>query len=568
MSTQIIRRPYTIAPELANLSPLLQRIYAARHVQRLAELDYQLSALPRPEQLKGLEAALELLQWAVLQQQRILIVGDFDADGATSCALAVSVLRALGADVDYLVPDRFVYGYGLSPQIVQVAAERQPQLLITVDNGIASLEGVALARQLGIKVLITDHHLPAAELPEAEAIVNPNQPGCAFPSKHLAGVGVIFYLLTALRSRLREHGHAAAQRINMADYLDLVALGTVADVVVLDQLNRTLVAQGLQRIQRQRARPGILALLQVAGRSAEQCSATDLGFTVGPRLNAAGRLQDMRIGIECLLSQDSAQALRYASELDRFNRERRDIEADMQTQALLDLDALHQQGQLPFGLCLYNPDWHQGVIGILAARVRERIHRPVIAFAPDQPGWLKGSARSVTQVHIRDALDHIASTHPGLIAKFGGHAQAAGLSLAESQLATFQQAFDQEVRRTLQADDLRGCLYSDGELSAAELNLDTVTALEAAGPWGQGFAEPLFDGEFRVKRATVLKGEHLKLELEHKEGLWLEGIAFRQAQLHPESISGQVQVAYRLQRNLWQGRARLQLVIQHLKILS
>jgi single-stranded-DNA-specific exonuclease len=560
------------------LHPVLRRVYLARHLHRAEQTDLSLERLLPPSPLKGIEQAVALLADALARQQRILIVADFDADGATSCALAVRALRALGAkDVRYVVPNRFEYGYGLTPEIVAVAAQQQPALLITVDNGISSVEGVRAARALGIQVLITDHHLPGAELPDANAIVNPNQPGDEFPSKNLAGVGVIFYIMLALRAHLRTTGWYGKQNIpepNFAHLLDLVALGTVADVVPLDHNNRILVAQGLKRINQGyssdktnevglHTRPGIRALLEVAGRAPGRLAATDLGFVVAPRLNAAGRLTDMSLGIECLLADDATAALGMARQLDTLNRERRAIEAGMQEQALEALDKLHLNGSLPHGLCLFDESWHQGVIGILAARIKERVHRPVIAFAPASDTEIKGSARSVPGLHIRDALDAVAACHPGLLSKFGGHAMAAGLTLPRAHLETFSRAFAEEVARHLDENDLAGKVLSDGELVADDMTMELAQSLRAAGPWGQGFPEPLFDGRFEVLGSRIVGEKHLRLTLRPPQGRSVQAIAFNRAALQP-SEGSKVEAAYRLDINSYQGNQTLQLVIEHL----
>lgn len=569
MTISIVRRQADSLPELP-VSPLLRRIYAHRAITSASELDQRLQQLPAPDALHGINAAAALLEDALRRQQRILIVADYDADGATSCALAVKALQALGAaDVRYVVPNRFEYGYGLTPEIVALAAQQQPDLLITVDNGIASLDGVAAARERGFRVLITDHHLPGTVLPAADAIVNPNLPDDRFPSKHLAGVGVIFYVLSALRCRLRDSGWFAERGLdepNMGRFLDLVAFGTIADVVRLDRINRILVAQGLKRIRAGRACPGILALCEAANRDPARLGAGDIGFALGPRLNAAGRLEDMALGIRCLLSESLAEARGIAIELDRLNRDRRDIEGEMLHHALDQLDR-QLTGELPFGLCLYDDGWHQGVIGILAARVRERTHRPVIAFAPEQNGRIKGSARSVDGLHIRDALDAVATRHPGLIHKFGGHAMAAGLSLERTRLEDFQVAFDTEVRRHLASEDLNGVLYSDGELSPEELALNVAEELRAAGPWGQGFPEPLFDGRFRIVSGRVLQDKHLKLVLNPADSTHIiDAIAFNKAVDFGSPQAGQsIRIAYRLDVNEWRGRRSAQLIIEHIE---
>lgn len=462
-------------PFLGDLPPLLTRLYAARGVACEAELDKSLARLIPYQQLKGIDAAVDLLVTALREGQRMLIVGDFDADGATASTVGVLGLRLLGAaHVDYLVPNRFEYGYGLTPEIVEVALQREPQLLITVDNGISSVEGVAAAKAAGLQVLVTDHHLPGHELPAADAIVNPNQPGCTFPSKSLAGVGVIFYVLMALRARLRETGwFESNQRAqpNLGELLDLVALGSVADVVPLDANNRILVHQGLMRIRAGRARPGLRAILEVARREPSRITSTDLGFILGPRLNAAGRLDDMSLGIECLLCDDPTLAREMALQLDELNQDRKSIEQGMQREALAQLKDLPLES-MPFGLCLFDAEWHQGVIGILASRLKERYHRPTIAFASAGEGVLKGSARSVPGFHIRDALDAVAASHPHLISKFGGHAMAAGLSLPKENFPAFAEAFDQEVRRQLDEQDLTGRLLSDGSLAVEEFHLN------------------------------------------------------------------------------------------------
>jgi len=569
MTKHIVRRPRGKAVPLVDVHPVLQRVYAAREIETAAELDYTLDTLLPPAQLDGLAGAVSLLEQAISGQQRIVVVGDFDADGATSCALSLRALRAMGAtDVHYLVPNRFEYGYGLTPEIVAVAAELQPELIMTVDNGISSIEGVAAARQHGIRVLITDHHLPGEQLPAAEAIVNPNQHGDTFPSKNLAGVGVAFYVMLALRTRLREQGWFEKAKLpepNLARLLDLVALGTVADVVPLDRNNRILVHQGIQRLRAGRCVPGIRALLEIAGRNLQRVVASDLGFTVGPRLNAAGRLDDMSLGIECLLSDDTQAARQMAARLDELNRDRKDIESDMQAQALdaiAGLD-LHDE-QLPVGLCLFDPDWHQGVIGILASRIKEQFHRPVIAFARSSKGELKGSARSVSGLHIRDALDAVASSHPGLIDKFGGHAMAAGLSLAEKNYPAFSVAFNDEVARHLSADDLTGVIYSDGELSDRELSLDTAQLLRDASPWGQGFPAPLFDGDFTVLGYRVVGGKHLKMTLQPAQGsCQIDGIAFNTAELPADCQH--VHMAYRLDANEFRGIVSPQLIVEHIE---
>jgi single-stranded-DNA-specific exonuclease len=553
----------------ADLHPVLQRVYAARSVETADDLDTSLERLIPPAELGGLPEAVNLLQDVIKNRQCIVVVGDFDADGATSCALCLRALRAMGATtVHYLVPNRFEYGYGLTPEIVAVAAELQPDLIVTVDNGISSVDGVAAAKELGVRVLITDHHLPGEQLPAADAIVNPNLAGDAFPSKNLAGVGVAFYVMLALRARLREQDWFEQEGIpepNLAQYLDLVALGTVADVVPLDRNNRILVQQGVQRMRAGRCIPGIRALLEASGRSLSRMVATDLGFAVGPRLNAAGRLDDMSVGIECLLTDDAAAASQMAARLDTLNRERREIESDMQTRALQAIAGLKlDDEQLPVGLCLFDPDWHQGVIGILAARIKERFHRPVIAFARSGHGELKGSARSVAGLHIRDALDAVAARHPDLIAKFGGHAMAAGLSLPEDRYPAFATAFDEEVSRHLCRDDLNGVIYSDGELSGQELSLETAQLLRDASPWGQGFPAPVFEGDFNVVSHRVVGQRHLKMTLaSEKGGCQIDGIAFN-TEVLPQGRQ-QVHLAYRLDVNEFRGIISPQLIVEYME---
>lgn len=557
-----------VLPDLGALPPLLTRLYAARGVQAAAELDKGLARLIPYQQLKGMDAAVDLLVQGLQQGQRMLIVGDFDADGATASTVGVLGLRMLGAaHVDYLVPNRFEYGYGLTPEIVAVALERQPQLLITVDNGISSVEGVAAAKAAGLTVVVTDHHLPGAELPAADAIVNPNQPGCEFPSKALAGVGVMFYVLLALRARLRELGWFTAQRPepNLGELLDLVALGSVADVVPLDANNRILVHQGLARIRAGRARPGLRAILEVAGRDHRRITSTDLGFILGPRLNAAGRLDDMALGIECLLCDDEALARDMAVQLDQLNQDRKAIEQGMQREALAQLKDLPLE-DMPFGLCLFEADWHQGVIGILASRMKERYHRPTIAFADAGDGVLKGSARSVSGFHIRDALDAVAAKHPHLISKFGGHAMAAGLSLPEANFAAFAAAFDAEVRRQLCEDDLTGRLLSDGTLSIEEFHLPLAKELRNAGPWGQHFPEPLFHGVFQLVQQRVVGERHLKVVLKSECGsVQLDGIAFGvDREIWPNPTVRWVELAYKLDVNEFRGQESVQLMIAHI----
>ena len=555
-------------PFLGEMPTLLTRLYAARGVQSQAELDKSLARLIPYQQLKGIEAAVDLLVIALEQRQRILIVGDFDADGATASTVGLLGLRLLGAThVDYLVPNRFEYGYGLTPEIVDVALTRSPQLLITVDNGISSVDGVAAAKKAGLKVLVTDHHLPGNELPDADAIVNPNQPGCDFPSKALAGVGVIFYVLIALRARLNSLGwYQNSKAPNIAELLDLVALGSVADVVPLDANNRILVHQGLERIRAGRARPGLKAILEVAKRDHSKITSTDLGFILGPRLNAAGRLDDMSLGIECLLTDDANAAREMAAQLDEMNQDRKSIEQGMQREALAQLKELTVDS-MPFGLCLFDPEWHQGVIGILASRLKERYFRPTIAFADAGDGMLKGSGRSVPGFHIRDALSVVAAQHPELINKYGGHAMAAGLTLARDHFSLFAQAFDAEVRRQLSEDDLTGRLMSDGSLAVEEFHLELARALRNAGPWGQHFPEPLFHGVFQLVEQRIVGERHLKVVLKTECGsVKLDGIAFGiDREVWPNPTIRWVELAYKLDLNEFRGNETVQLMIAHIE---
>ena len=557
-------------PAAADLHPLLARIYSARGISSLDQLNLGLAQLLPPTQLLHAERGAVLLADTIAAGQKILIVGDFDADGATSTALAVTALRAFGAPhVDYLVPNRFDYGYGLTPEIVALAARDKPDLIITVDNGISSLEGVVAANDLGITTLITDHHLAGRELPAADVIVNPNQPGCDFPSKNLAGVGVIFYVMLALRAELRNRGWFEQRpEINLGHYLDLVALGTVADVVPLDRNNRILVAAGLQRIRAGQARPGIIALLEVASRQQRSVVASDLGFAVGPRINAAGRLDDMSIGIECLLSEDAAQARTLASQLHQLNQDRRVIEQDMQDEALQILDQLQlgEKSEPPVAMTLYQAGWHQGVIGILASRIKDRLHRPTIAFADGDPGQVKGSARSIPGIHIRDILDAVATRHPGLITKFGGHAMAAGMTLPREAYEDFSAAFVEEVARHAEEVHLQAVIESDGELAASDFQLDLATELRFAGPWGQHFPEPLFDGQFQVVNQRLVGDKHLKMVLAPSGSKTvLDAIAFNvDLEIWPSQSIEEVEIAYRLDVNEFRGQRSVQLIVEHL----
>lgn len=573
MRKQIIRREYqqAIADSLKDLPPLLQRIYAARQIQSLAELERELEHLSPFQSLLGLEHAVNLLSIAVQNNQKILIVGDFDADGATSTAVAVRALKSFGVtNVQFLVPNRFAYGYGLTPELVAVAKDFSPDLIITVDNGIANHAGVEAANALGIKVIITDHHLPAATLPPAVAIVNPNQHGDKFPSKNLAGVGVIFYVMLALRRQLSKEGWFEKKSIpepNMSRLLDLVALGTVADLVQLDRNNRILVHQGLRRIRAGQCIPGIIALLELADRDFSRVVAADLGFAVAARLNAAGRLDDMSLGIECLLCDDSAKVRALARTLNQLNEERKTIEHDMQAQALTALQQLtaNLQGELPRGLCMFDPAWHQGVIGILASRIKDRFHRPVIIFAKGQEGELKGSARSIAGLHIRDALALIDTRHPGLIQKFGGHAMAAGLTISHESFENFTKIFNEIVSAQITEAELKHCLLSDGELSAEDFNLEVASLLRDSGPWGQAFPEPLFDDTFRILEQRIVGDKHLKLRLGKDEKV-LDAMAFFvDMKEWPNHRCQNVRAAYRLDVNEYKGRRNIQLIIEYLE---
>jgi len=541
---------------------VLRRVYAARGLRDPAQLALELKHLLPPDRLLGIEAAAAQLADAIAARKRIVIAGDYDADGATACAVAVLGLQALGAtEVGHVVPNRFTMGYGLSPPLVDLAREAGAELLVTVDNGIASLAGIEHANRLGLPVIVTDHHLAGPELPAAAAIVNPNQPGCPFPSKHLAGVGVMFYVLLALRARLRADGaFGGGNGPNLAELLDLVALGTVADVVKLDYNNRVLVQAGLQRIRAGRARPGLMALLEAAGRTPERISAADLGFVLGPRLNAAGRLDDMRRGIECLLAPDRESALPIAQELDRLNRERRGIEAQMRDDAL----ALVADSE-DVGVVVHEPDWHEGVVGLVASRVKDALHRPVIAFARAQErGMLKGSGRSIAGLHLRDALAAVDARHPGLITRFGGHAMAAGLSLPEEGLTAFRTVFDAQCRSMLDAEALAQVIDTDGELRGPEFVIDTAFEIEAAGPWGQGFPEPRFDGEFEVLdlRPVGKDGNHVRYRLKGPAGA-INAVHFNGAETAVDE--GRVRVVYQLAVNRWQDRETLELRIDCLE---
>ena len=595
MTIPIVRRavpPAAHALEAAGIAPVLARLYAARGIAAPAELDRSLATLPSHALLLNADAAAARLARAIAARERVVIVADYDADGATACAVAVRGLRAFGAQVDFIVPNRFEYGYGLTPEIVDLAASRAPQLIVTVDNGVASVEGVAAAAARGIDVLVTDHHLPGPALPAPAIIVDPNQPGCGFPSKHIAGVGVMFYVLIALRAHLRAAGaFAGGDAPSLAPLLDLVALGTVADVVWLDHANRVLVSQGLARIRAGHAHPGVAALFAVAGRETARATAFDLGFVAGPRLNAAGRLADMSIGIRCLLADSEREALAHARELDRLNRERRDVEAEMHAQAIADLDldgisAGQSQGAGPplgesgaegrsggepasaagrpqdarsdaCSLCLYRATWHPGVIGIVAARLKDRLHRPVIVFARADGGELRGSGRSIPGFHLRDALDLVAKRAPGAIARFGGHAYAAGLTLPEGELPRFAATFEAVAREALTPAQLRRTVETDGPLEPGELTLTLARAMRD-GVWGQGFPWPTFDGVFTVGRQRVVGERHLKVELLHGDER-LDAVIFRQTEPLPDRIHA----AYRPEINGWNGRESIEVVVEH-----
>ncbi|MCX4162196.1 MULTISPECIES: single-stranded-DNA-specific exonuclease RecJ [Paraburkholderia] len=544
------------------LHPVLARLYAARGVCQPDELETGLARLVPPAALRGCEEAAVLLADALESRRRMLVVADYDCDGATACAVAVRGLRMFGAQIDYLVPNRFEYGYGLTPEIVALAAARpagKPDLLITVDNGIASVDGVEAANALGIDVLVTDHHLPGDTLPAARAIVNPNQPGCTFPSKCIAGVGVMFYVLLALRAELRKRGafDETQPEPRLDGLLDLVALGTVADVVKLDGNNRVLVAQGLQRIRKGRMQPGIAALFRAAARDARSASGFDLGFALGPRLNAAGRLSDMSLGIECLTTDDIGRAWELAQQLDGMNRERREIEAGMQQQALADLSTVDPAGAAT--ITLFNPGWHQGVIGIVAGRLKEKFHRPSFTFAPaDESGTLvKGSGRSIPGFHLRDAVDLISKREPGLIVKFGGHAMAAGMTIAAADVPRFSAAFEAIGREWLSEDALARIVETDGDLEDAYFTPQFVALLDAA-VWGQGFPAPVFSGEFEIASQALVKDKHLKLQLlrgrQRFNAIWFN---------HTESLPARTTLAYRLTSDMWNGVSRVQLIVEH-----
>ncbi len=573
---KIIQRPLCSSKDqLGKLHPVVKRVLLARGIYQHESLDRSLAKLPSPWLLSGIETMVEQLINAIEKQQKIIIVADFDADGATSCAVAIKGLTAMGAKhVDFIVPNRFEYGYGLTPEIVELAQQQQPNVIITVDNGISSIEGVKAAKEQGITVLVTDHHLPGEQLPEADAIVNPNLPEDQFPSTALAGVGVIFYVLMALRSRLREQHWFTEKNItepNLGQLLDLVALGTIADVVPLDPINRILVYQGIKRIRAGRCCPGIQSLIDISGRQAQTLSASDLGFALAPRLNAAGRMDDMSLGIQGLLSDAPEYAKEIALQLDDLNSDRRDVEGQMKTEALAllkDMKAFKGK-HMPWGVCLYDSNWHQGVIGILASRIKDQLHRPVIAFAPAGEDQIKGSARSIPDLHIRDILSEIASRHPKLLSKFGGHAMAAGLSLNMHDYPAFALAFDEAVEQKLKDTDLSLKISSDGQLEEPDISTDFVELLDSYGPWGQSFPVPVFDGVFDVIQARIVGKNHLKMVLRYplSERL-IDAIHFFIEK--PESWLGirRVKTVYQLDINEWRGERNVQFIIRYLEKIA
>ncbi|HHG3581574.1 TPA: single-stranded-DNA-specific exonuclease RecJ [Vibrio parahaemolyticus] len=575
---EIQRRP---EPDLSllpdSIPPILKRIYINRGITDIAQLETSARGLHSYQKLGGIELAVELLFQAIQEQKRIIVVGDFDADGATSSALSVLALRMLGSNnVDYLVPNRFEDGYGLSPEVVDQALELGAEMIMTVDNGVSSIEGVRYAKENGITVLVTDHHLPGQVLPEVDAMVNPNLDSCAFPSKALAGVGVAFYLMMALCVHMRKHNWFAQQGMQepkLMELIDLVALGTVADVVPLDENNRILVHQGLQRIRAGKARPGIQALIEVAKRDARRLVASDFGFALGPRINAAGRLDDMSFGVELLMCNNIHAARRMASELDGLNQTRKEIEEGMKQEAMAFCERLQfgENSELPYGLSLFQRDWHQGVIGILASRIKEKFHRPVIAFADGGEGTIKGSCRSIPGLHMRDALDFIDTQNPGLIIKFGGHAMAAGLTIKEQDFERFSRLFDEVVKKELDEAALKGVILSDGELKPEEFSMHIAEQLRAGGPFGQAFPEPIFDGEFKVLHQKLVGEKHLKLMLEslykgHPTNVMIDGIAFNvDLRRWPDASVKTVRLAYKLDVNEFRGNQSLQLMIDHIE---
>ncbi|MBL4856265.1 MAG: single-stranded-DNA-specific exonuclease RecJ [Idiomarina sp.] len=569
MSDYEIRRYQLVDDDFLpqQMPPLLRQIYARRGVRRADELSLKASGLLHFSSLRDIGKAVELLQNALKNQEKVCICGDFDADGATSSALMVSALQAFGLQqVGYRVPNRMTDGYGLSVAMVEQLAVENVQLIVTVDNGIAANEAIALAREKGIQVLVTDHHLPPEELPPANAIVNPNQHGCEFPSKNLAGVGVAFYVLLALRSALREQGVEPLP--NLADWLDLVALGTVADVVPLDYNNRVLVQQGIARIRKGMSRPGIKALLEVANRDASQLAASDLGFALGPRINAAGRLDDIGLGIECLLAGET-RAQQLAQQLNDLNQQRKSIETEMREHAESAVAKLRfDQGQVPDLVTLYQPDWHAGVIGIVAGRVKEQVNRPVIALANDDDEFLKGSARSVSGLHMRDLLERVHSLQPGIMERFGGHAMAAGLTMKKENLARFSELAEQVASERLSEEQKQRVFWSDGELTTTQLSLDSVNTLQSAGPWGQQFPEPMFDGQFELVDQRIVGERHLKLVVRHPQGELLDAIAFNvDTQQWPARQASVVELLYKPQLNHFRGRTNVQLLVEQIRAI-
>ncbi len=558
-----------------NLHPVLKQVYASRGIESNDELTYSLDRLCSFESLKDIHNAATLLAEAIEKQKYILIVSDYDADGATACALGIRGLIAMGAvHVEYLVPDRFKHGYGLSPAVVDLAMDLNPDIIVTVDNGISSLEGVARARDHGVEVVITDHHLPGDTLPDASAIVNPNQPGDTFPSKAIAGVGVMFYTLAALRAELRRRRWFESQGIrepNLAGYLDLVALGTVADVVPLDYNNRILVSHGIELIRAGKAVPGIRALLNVAGKNHESLVASDMGFSLGPRLNAAGRLSDMSLGIECLIGNDFNSCRDMAVRLDELNKERKDIQEEMHQQALQFLSSVGQleKQNTHYGVCLFNPEWHQGVIGILASKIKDKLQRPVIIFARDDDGVIKGSARSITGIHIRDILDRLATIAPGIIMTFGGHAMAAGLTIADQELDRFSGLFDELIKEHILAYGLDSDIYTDGCLPAQAINLETAELLRNAGPWGQGFPEPVFDGTFVVMDKKIVGENHLKLRVKDREfDRHFDAIAFNTTHRAWPGDVTDLNLIYKIDVNEYMGRKTAQLIVEYIEPIT
>ncbi|MBR05890.1 MAG: single-stranded-DNA-specific exonuclease RecJ [Alteromonas sp.] len=571
MILPIVRREVTGASLSSDLHPVIDRIYRGRNIANLDDLENGLKGLTHFNVLKGMPQAAQILADAVVQNKRIIIVGDFDADGATSTSVCILALRAMGyQNVDFLVPNRFDFGYGLSVPIVDEAAKQRAEVIVTVDNGISCIDGVTHAKSLGMQVVVTDHHLPGDVLPPADAIVNPNQPGCEFPSKNLAGVGVAFYIMLALKAELQQQGHferAGLAPPNLASLLDIVAVGTVADVVVLDKNNRILVHQGLQRIRAGKCRPGIKALVEVANRDCAHLTSTDLGFVVGPRLNAAGRLDDMSQGIACLLEDETIQARMIAAELDALNKERREIETGMKAQAETVLEQMAlDEGDMPSALVVYREDFHQGVIGIVAGRLKEKYLKPVIAFAHQDDEIIKGSARSIPGVHIRDVLDEVNTRYPGVIEKFGGHAMAAGLSLPVAKLQDFEQAFVDIARAHMAKLDGNHALLSDGDLSSKELCLPFAHLLRQAGPFGQGFESPLFDGEFALLDQRLVGQKHLKMVLKSDGANEVDAIAFNvDLKSWPNAMVKRVHIAYRLDINVFRGQETVQLIVEQIE---